>query len=78
MSADTLNKSLMLSEKSRHRKLYMTPQDIERGYEIVGDRREVNGHLNTSERNGESHVLDLMSGDARKKEGICDLSLMFF
>ena len=39
----------------------------------MGDRREVNGNLNTSERNGESRVLkDLMSGDAGKKEDICD------
>lgn len=44
----------------------------------MSDRREVNGNLNISERNGESHVLeDLMFGDARKKEGIRDLSLMF-
>lgn len=43
------------------------------------DRREVNDNLNTSERHGDNHVLDdLMSGDSRKKEGICDLSLMFF
>lgn len=45
----------------------------------MSDRRGVSYNLNTSEGNGDSHVLEeLMSGDARKKGGICDLSLMFF
>lgn len=77
MSADTLNRSLMISENpDSYNCIVYNSIGLLRRYKIVGSGREVNGNLNTAEKNGNIHVVeDLMS---IKKDSICDSSLIFF